>query len=85
MLCCLVRCGIRLERLFPPCRPQRPRLFALITLELISHPEQRTEDTGTIIAGQVDDPGFKHEATEFNEMPRALAALDPPGNFCSDW
>ena len=58
MHCSLVCCRVRLERLFPLCGPQRSRLFALIAFELISHPEQGTEDGGTIIAGRVDDLGL---------------------------
>jgi hypothetical protein len=42
-----------LERLFPLCRPKRPRLFVLIASELASHPELRTENGGAIISGQL--------------------------------
>src|SRR5437868_7848387 len=43
-ICSLVcRCG-RLERLLPLCCPQRSRLFALIALELVCDPEQRSEN-----------------------------------------
>jgi hypothetical protein len=45
-------------------------------LELVGHPEQRAKDGGAIIAGQVHDTSLDDEAAEFNEMPRALAALD---------
>jgi hypothetical protein len=40
--------------LFPLCRAKQPRRFVLIAFELVSHPEQRTENGGAIIAGQVD-------------------------------
>jgi hypothetical protein len=53
-------------------------MFVLIAFELVSHPEQRTENGGAIIAGQIDDPGFDDKATAFDQMPRALAALDLP-------
>jgi hypothetical protein len=35
------------------CGPERSCLFALIAFELVCHPEQRAEDDGPIIAGQV--------------------------------
>jgi hypothetical protein len=50
-------------------------MFALIALQLVSHPEQRAEDRGAIVAGQVHDTGFDDEAAQFDEVPRALAAL----------
>src|SRR5579871_1793125 len=69
---------VRLKRLLPLRGPERAGLFALVTLELFGHPKQRAEDDGAIIAGQFDDPGFDDETAEFDEMPRALAALDLP-------
>src|SRR5579883_2518933 len=53
-------------------------MCALIALELVSHPEQRTVDNGAIIADQFHDTGFDDEATQFDKMPRALAAFDLP-------
>jgi hypothetical protein len=53
-------------------------MFALIALELVSHPEQRAVDGDAIIASQFHDTGFDDEAAEFDEMPRALAALELP-------
>ena len=50
----------------------------MITLELVSHPEQRTENGGAIIAGQFDDPGFGDETAELDEVPRPHPALDLP-------
>ena len=47
-------------------------------MEFFSHPEQRTVDHGAIAAGQVDEPGFHDEAAEFDQVPRALAAIDLP-------
>src|ERR1700704_3782836 len=73
-ICPFVCCRLRLERLLSHFGPQRSRLFALIAFELVRHPEQRTEDGGAIIAGQLYDASLDDEASEFNEMPRALAA-----------
>ena len=70
--------GAQLERLLPPCGPQAADPFVLIALELVGHPEQRAEDDGAIIAGQVHDASFHDEAAEFDEVPRPLAALDLP-------
>ena len=39
------------ECLLSLCGPERSRLFALIALELVGHPEQRAEDGGAIVAG----------------------------------
>ena len=57
---------------------QRSRPFALIALKLVGHPKQRTKDGGAVVADQVHDTGFYDEAAEFDEVPRALAALDLP-------
>ena len=54
-------------------------MLALIALEFAGHPQQRAENHGAIIAGQVHDPGLDDEAAEFDQMSRALAALDLPG------
>src|SRR6266699_4056892 len=69
---------VRLKRLLPHCGPQRSGLFTPIALKLVRDPKQRTEDRGAVIPGQVHDTGFDDKAAEFDEMPRALAALDLP-------
>ena len=51
-------------------------MFALITFEPVGHPEQRAEEDGAIIAGQIYYTGFNNEAAQFDQVPRALAALD---------
>ena len=63
---------------FPFAAQSRPRVFALIALELACHAEQRAKDDGAIIAGELHDAGLDHQAAEFDQMPRALAALDLP-------
>jgi hypothetical protein len=63
--------SVRLERQLPLCGPKRPRLFALIAFELISHREQRTEDGATVIAGQACDVGFDHPRN-FNAKGREM-------------
>src|SRR5579872_5218560 len=67
-----------LERLLPLRGPERPRVFVLVAVELVSHPKQRTVDQGAVIAGQVHDPGLDDEAAEFDQMPCALAPFDLP-------
>jgi hypothetical protein len=64
----------------PPslCGPERSRLFALVAFELVGHPEQRAEDDGAIIAGQVHHTSLDDETTKFDQVPRSLAALDLP-------
>ncbi len=69
---------IRLERLPSLRGPERACPFSLVASELVSHPEQRAEDRGAVVAGQVHDAGFHDEAAEFDELPRALASLDLP-------
>lgn len=78
-ICSLLCRRGRLERLLTLCYAQRPRLFTLIAFELIDDPEQRAKNDRAVIAGQVYDAGFHDEAAEFDEVPRTLAALDPPG------
>jgi len=77
-ICLLVCRRVRLERLLPLCRPQRSCPFALVALEFVGHPEQRAKNGGAIVAGQVHNPSFHHEAAEFDEVPRSLPALDLP-------
>ncbi|ABQ38286.1 hypothetical protein BBta_6371 [Bradyrhizobium sp. BTAi1] len=50
----------------------------MIAFELVCHPKQRAKDGSAIIAGQVDESSFHDEPAEFDQMPRALAALDLP-------
>lgn len=50
-ICAYTRCWIRLERLLPLCGPQRSCPFTSIALELVRHPEQRSENGGAVIAG----------------------------------
>jgi hypothetical protein len=50
------------ECLLSLCGPERSRLFSLIAFELVCHPEQRAEDDGAIIAGQVHDTSLDNEA-----------------------
>lgn len=64
------------ECLLSLCGPERSGLFALIAFELVCHPEQRAEDDGAIIAGQVHDTSLDDEASQFDQVPRSLAALD---------
>ena len=44
----------------------------------IRHPKQRAENRAAVVAGQFDDAGFNDEATQLDEVPRALATLDLP-------
>ena len=77
-MCLAVRRRVRLKRFLPHCCPQRSRLCALVTLEFVGHPEQRAEDRGAVVTGQIYDPSFDEETAQFDEVPRALAALDLP-------
>src|SRR6185437_15118848 len=73
-----VRVWVCFESLFSRCFPQCPRMLMLIAFEPIAHPEQRAIDRGPVVASQFDNPGLDDETAEFDEMPRALAALDLP-------
>ena len=66
---------LRCERFFPLFGPEHAGLFAMIALQLVGHPEQRAVDHGAVVACQVDDPGLDDEAAEFDQMSRALSAL----------
>jgi hypothetical protein len=50
----------------------------LLAFELVGHPEQPAEDGGAVVGGEFDNPGFDDETAQFDQMPRALAALDLP-------
>ncbi len=54
-------------------------MFAILPLELIGHPDKRTVNGDTVIAGQVHNAGLDDEAAELDQMPRAPAALDLSG------
>src|SRR6516162_8513456 len=77
-ICRVARRQIRLERFLPHRGPQRSCPFALVAFELVSAPEQRAEDRGAVVAGEVHDTCFDDETAQFDEVPRALAALDLP-------
>jgi hypothetical protein len=77
-ICPLVLCRARHEPPLPLFGPQLVGIFALVALELIGHPKQRAKDGGAIIAGQLHDASLDDEAAEFDQVPRALAALDLP-------
>lgn len=66
------------KRLLPFCAPQASRVFAILTLKLISHPKQRAVDHGAVVADQAHDACFDDEAAKFDQMPGALAALYLP-------
>lgn len=77
-ICRISRRLVRLQRFLPHRGPERASPFALVAFELVSTPEQRAENHGAVVAGQVHDASFDDEATEFDKMPRALAAIDLP-------
>ena len=60
--------------IFPSLSRRRARAPCL-TLELVGHPEQHAVYHGAIIARQVQN-SLDDEAAEFDQMPRAFAALD---------
>ena len=41
-------------------------MFTVLALELVGDPEQRAEDGGAIIAGQVHDASLDDETAEFD-------------------
>src|SRR5690606_21756524 len=48
------------------------------TVELVCHPDERAEDGGAVIAGQVHDAGLDDETAEFDQVPRTFPAFDLP-------
>jgi hypothetical protein len=58
--------------------PERDRLFACFTLQSVGEIEERTVKHGSIIPGECDQTGFLHEAAEFDQMSRTLAAFHDP-------
>lgn len=55
--------------------PQLACPLGVLALELVSGPLQRAIDHGAIAAGEFDGTCLDDEATEFDQMPCALAAL----------
>lgn len=47
---------------------------------LFRSPDQRAVDYDTVVAGQVHDARLDDEAAEFDQMPRASAALNLPAS-----
>lgn len=66
------------ERLLPLRGPERPRVLAVIALELGGYPEQRSKEDGAVVASELDDAGLDQETAELDKMSRAIAALDLP-------
>src|SRR5690606_33490717 len=54
------------------------RAFATLAAELFGNPDHRAVDRGAVVIGQVHDARLDDEATEFDQMARAPAALDLP-------
>lgn len=46
---------IQLERRAAPVAPDLPRVVALFSLEPFGHPQERAEDQGPVVAGDLDD------------------------------
>jgi hypothetical protein len=52
--------------------------LGVLAVELVSRPLQRAIVHGGIVVGEFDDTRLDDEATKFDQMPCALAALDLP-------
>jgi hypothetical protein len=53
-------------------------VFILSQLELVCDLEEGTEQGSAVIVGQLDEAGLLHEATQLDEVTRALAPLTYP-------
>ena len=62
--------------------PDAASVFSVLTLELFGHPDHCAVDHGAVIAGQIHDARFDDEATDFDQVPCALAALLPVRISC---
>lgn len=58
--------------------PKHERLFAFLTAKLGRNGQERAIERGAIIIGEFNQPGFHDEATQFDKMPRAFAAMHSP-------
>src|SRR6516162_1372510 len=54
-ICRVARRRVRVKSLLPHCGPKRPRPFALIAFELVGDPEQRAENHGSVVVGEIDE------------------------------
>ena len=60
------------------CSPQLARPLGVLALELVSDPLQCAIDHCGVVVGEFDETRLDGEATKFDQMPCALAALDLP-------
>jgi len=58
--------------------PQHQRLFAILAAQLCRNGEKCAVERGAIIVGEFDHPGLHDQARQFDQSPRAFAALDLP-------
>jgi hypothetical protein len=70
---------IRLKRHLSQLYPDAAHPFAVLALQFVGHPEQRAVKDGAVVASEFDNARLDDEATQLDQMPRALATLDLPG------
>ena len=52
---------------------------AAFALEPIGQLQERTQQSGAIVVGEIDQAGLLDEAAQLNQLPGAGAAFDGPG------
>jgi hypothetical protein len=68
------------ERHLSELCPYAPRAFAVFALELVSDPDERTENNGAIIVRQVHDTRLDDETAKLDQVLCALPSLDLPAS-----
>lgn len=61
--------------------PKRKRLIAGFATQRCRGFDQQSENCRPIVIGQFDQARFRNQATQFDQLPRALAALQDPGSL----
>lgn len=67
------------ERAFAAPPPQRERALTILAAQRCCGGYEYAQYYGAIVIGQLDEPGFRDEAAELDQLPRALAPLHDPG------
>ena len=68
--------GIERSLAAPP--PQRERFLAILAPQRRSTSDQEAENHGSVIVGQLDQPGLCDQSAQFDQLPRSLTPRHLP-------
>lgn len=66
------------ERPLAASPPERGGMGAVVTPQLVGHPEEGAVEHRAIVVGQIDKPSFDDKAAAFNQLLRAFTTFYNP-------